>query len=152
MDMHPAPDGKIKMRIIVDTSIIEAFGNDGEAAISVYMFSEPTSIGMEFFTNGTVTIDSMKIYDMKSIWHGTFDPEPQDPAVYISVPNTSIAVGKQVTINANILPSGTSNKKIIWTVKDESIFEVKSQSDKHITLIALKKAILVLLLLLMALP
>lgn len=139
MDMHPAPDGKIKMRIIVDTSIIEAFGNDGEAAISVYMFSEPTSIGMEFFTNGTVTIDSMKIYDMKSIWHGTFDPEPQDPAVHISVPNTSIAVGKQVTINANILPSGTSNKKIIWTVKDESIFEVKSQSDKHITLIALKK-------------
>lgn len=66
-----SPNGdKISLRIIVDTSVIDVFGNEGEAAICALFFPEPTSVGMEFFAvNGDVTIDSMEIYQMKSIYH-----------------------------------------------------------------------------------
>lgn len=65
------PDGnKITLRIIVDTSVIDIFGNKGEAAINTLFFPEPTSVGMEFFAvGGDVTIDTMEIYQMKSIYH-----------------------------------------------------------------------------------
>lgn len=138
MDMSPMADGKIKIRIIADTSIIEAFGNDGEAPISVYYYPEPTSIGLEFFTNGTVTIDSLNIYNMKSIWHGDFTSEPTEPTIYLSTPSTNVVAGKEVTIQANVLPSNLANKKIKWSVADKAIFEIITESDSSITLKAVK--------------
>ena len=78
--LEPLEGNKIKMRILVDTSIIDAFGNDGEAAFSCYFFTEPTNTGMEFFTTGgNVTIDSLNIYGMKSIWRDTIvQPVPTE--------------------------------------------------------------------------
>lgn len=69
--MRLTPNGdKISLRIIVDTSVIDILGNEGEAAICALFFPEPTSTGMEFFAvGGDVTIDSMEIYHMKSIYH-----------------------------------------------------------------------------------
>lgn len=72
-EMTPMADGRIKMRVVVDTSVIEAFGNDGQAANADLFFPDPASIGMELFTNGSLTVDSLDIYGMKSIWHSGRD-------------------------------------------------------------------------------
>ncbi|MBC8571184.1 cadherin-like beta sandwich domain-containing protein [Zongyangia hominis] len=75
MAMTPMADGKVKMRILVDTSVIEAFGNDGEAAVSTLFFPDASSDGMEFYVKGgDVTVDSLHIYAMTSAWK---EPSPQ---------------------------------------------------------------------------
>lgn len=89
MALSPMEDGKVKLRILVDTSIIDVFGNDGEASINSFYYNDPDSTGMEFFTaGGNVTIDSMEIYSMKSTWREMDRPEglptppvSEDPAV-----------------------------------------------------------------------
>ncbi len=88
MALSPMEDGKVKLRILVDTSIIDVFGNDGESSSNLYYYNDPDSTGMEFFTaGGNVTIDSMEIYSMKSTWREMdrpeglpTPPESEDPA------------------------------------------------------------------------
>lgn len=67
-DMEVLDGNKIKLRIIVDNAIVEAFGNDGLAPITtVYM--PKTGSDMGFFVEGdAVTIDALTIYSMDSIW------------------------------------------------------------------------------------
>lgn len=68
MPLSPDENGKIKLRILVDNSVINVFGNDGEAAItSLYNLTDGDA--MSFYTTGAaVTITDMKIYRMDSIW------------------------------------------------------------------------------------
>ena len=69
--LKPLDGNKVKLRIIIDQGAVEAFGNDGEANISTAMYQENSNIGMEFFCDdGDVTIDQLKIYDMKSMYTG----------------------------------------------------------------------------------
>ena len=49
MEMIPMEGNKVKLRILVDTTVIDAFGNDGEAVIMTCYFPDPESNGMEFF-------------------------------------------------------------------------------------------------------
>ena len=62
-------DGRIPVRILLDSIILECFGGNGEAAVSS-VFSRPEGYdGMSFFTTGGSTlIEEMKIYEMRSIW------------------------------------------------------------------------------------
>ena len=77
MEMIPMEGNKVKLRILVDTTVIDAFGNDGEAVIMTCYFPDPESNGMEFFTNGgNVTVDSLNIYSMNSAWKEQEEPEP----------------------------------------------------------------------------
>ena len=132
--MTPMADGKIKMRILVDTSVIEAFGNDGEAANSDLFFPDPASIGMEFFTDGTVTIDSLKIYGMKSIWH---DDAQTETGLRIPVTNEKIVAGDSLTLNAVVLPA-PAGKEVRWTVEDNGVLEKTQAAGYSLTVKALK--------------
>ena len=66
--MELKPEGiKLRWGILVDSSAIEAFGNDGISAVSSVFFPDASSNGMEFLTNGgNVTVDSLNIYSMNS--------------------------------------------------------------------------------------
>ncbi|MDF2567444.1 MAG: beta-fructosidase, levanase/invertase [Oscillospiraceae bacterium] len=139
MDMSPAQDGKVTMRIVVDTSMIETFGNGGEAANSYLFFPDPTSIGMEFFTNGSVTVDSMNIYGMKSIWHDDSASGTQATNIYFSASDSNVDIGKEITIYSNVAPTTAANKKVKWNVTDKTVFSVVSETDSSITLKALKE-------------
>ncbi|MBC8569357.1 cadherin-like beta sandwich domain-containing protein [Zongyangia hominis] len=75
-----APNGdKLKLRILVDTSIIDAFGNDGITSVNTFYYPNSANTGMEFFTTGgNVKVDSMNIYAMNSAWSET-TPVPVVP-------------------------------------------------------------------------
>ena len=69
---HAALDvegGRIKLRILVDRTSIEAFGNDGQVAITRCFVPKPEdrSISLHCST-GTARVISLEIYKMKSIW------------------------------------------------------------------------------------
>ncbi len=59
----------IKLHIFFDNSIIEVFGNDGEAVMTAQIFPDKSDNGIELFSNGGETIfDKINIWQMKSAW------------------------------------------------------------------------------------
>lgn len=67
VDMKPC-DGKVTLRIFVDTSIIDIYGNNGDAVINTQIYPSDGSNGMAFYVqNGDVTVDSMTVYKLDSI-------------------------------------------------------------------------------------
>ena len=61
--------GKIKLRILVDRTSIEAFGNDGRIAITQCFLHTVDNDAIRLTTTGAnVKISGLKIWDMKSAW------------------------------------------------------------------------------------
>ncbi|MBS1566774.1 MAG: glycoside hydrolase family 32 protein [Bacteroidetes bacterium] len=61
--------GKVRLRVFFDHSIVEVFGNAGEAVMTVQLFPDNTDNGVELFSNnGNSRINSLKIWQLKSAW------------------------------------------------------------------------------------
>lgn len=132
-DMYKKEDGTVSLRILVDWSVIDVFGNEGDSSLNTLFFPDKESIGMEFFsTGGDVTINSMKIYDMKSMYRDDL-PQPGDDPTMLSLTAPEDAdVGEEFTVSANVLPAIVENKAVTWTY-DEGLTKV-SESEDSITL------------------
>ncbi|MDQ8733669.1 glycoside hydrolase family 32 protein [Paenibacillus sp. LHD-38] len=60
---------RIKLRIFVDASSVEAFGNDGKVVFSNTIFPNAASTGMSFYaTGGNVKIVTLKLYPLVNTW------------------------------------------------------------------------------------
>ena len=70
---------QINLRMILDQICFDVYGNYGEAAVAGLIYTEFENAGMEFFTNGTATIDSLEIYSMKQMDRTTDFPDPVVP-------------------------------------------------------------------------
>lgn len=103
----PTTDNKVKLRLIVDQGAVEAFGNDGEANISTTAYMSNKNIGMEFFTDGTITIENMKIYDMKSMYSNKSGSETETTQLYLDAPEY-VELNESFEVNANIYPNKES--------------------------------------------
>ncbi|MFB6724730.1 glycoside hydrolase family 32 protein [Kribbella sp. NPDC056345] len=57
-------DGKVKVRLLVDRGQLDVFGNDGD----VYQSYNLNSGSPELFTEGRLTLDSLTIHELASIW------------------------------------------------------------------------------------
>lgn len=132
-DLYPTTDGKITLRALVDNGVIETYGNYGEANISDLCFPDMDSLGMEFFVvDGDVTIDSMKIHDMKSMYSGKGSANEGTEAKVLSLTAPDKVDSNQVfTVYAGIYPNSAANKEILWTY-DEGI-EVVEKGAGFIT-------------------
>jgi sucrose-6-phosphate hydrolase SacC (GH32 family) len=65
----PPNDGRIKIRILLDRTSVEVFGNGGEVVIPCCFLPIETDRPMEMFTHGgAVQIIRMDVYKLKSIW------------------------------------------------------------------------------------
>lgn len=72
----PGENGRIMLRIIIDSNIVDVFGNDGAQSVFALTYPLPEYTEMEFFvTGGDVFVESMKIQRLASIWG-----EPDLPA------------------------------------------------------------------------
>jgi fructan beta-fructosidase len=62
-------DGKIRLRILVDRTSIEIFGNDGRIYMPIGVIPDDDNKSIEVFTNGGhIGISSLEVYDVKSTW------------------------------------------------------------------------------------
>jgi len=67
--LGPDANGRVKMRIYVDRSSIEVFGNDGKVTFSELSYPDPTSLGLELYSvGGDVTLNTLQFHRMKKIW------------------------------------------------------------------------------------
>ncbi|MBC8570337.1 GH32 C-terminal domain-containing protein [Zongyangia hominis] len=108
MALVPMDNGKVKLRVLVDTSIIDVFGNDGESSTNCFYYVDPENAGMEFFTvGGNVTVDSMNIYSMKSTWR-----EMERPGIPEVPDHTDAAVMTDISLSEGTLtPSFSKDEK-----------------------------------------
>lgn len=69
-DWNMAPDeGRVKMQILVDRSIIEAFFDEGRAYLMSTFFPHDSDQSLEIFSAGGDTkLVSMDVYELKSSW------------------------------------------------------------------------------------
>lgn len=62
-------NGKVKMRIFVDRSSVEVFGNDGQQVITDVILPDRSSKGLELYAaNGGVKVKSLRIHPLKKVW------------------------------------------------------------------------------------
>ena len=79
VDMQPTKDNKIQLRVFIDTSIIDIYGNNGMAVINTQIYPGEDARSMEFFTEqGKVTIDSLNIYKLDSIYFSELNKEDSE--------------------------------------------------------------------------
>ena len=99
-----SPDnGQIKLHVYIDQSSIEVFANDGDRVMSSLIFPDAASKLIQLFsTNGTTVVQSLKAYNLKSIWKTS---PSEVPTVYdsgnkeISLYPNPVKRGQAVTIN-----------------------------------------------------
>lgn len=73
-------NNRVRLHIFVDESSLEVFAQEGRFALSSQIFVDPTSDGMALFAEGgTVTVASLKIYALNSIW-----PSPEQAVAAIN--------------------------------------------------------------------
>lgn len=64
-----AKNGRIKLRIFLDRSSVEVFGNDGEAVITTQIFPSEKSEGMALYVRGGEgQLLSLDIWQLQGIW------------------------------------------------------------------------------------
>ncbi|MFO3787537.1 glycoside hydrolase family 32 protein [Bacillus mojavensis] len=62
-------NGKIKMRIFVDRSSVEVFGNDGQQVLTDIILPDRSSKGLELYAvNGRVKVNSLTIHPLNKVW------------------------------------------------------------------------------------
>lgn len=62
-------DGRVTLRVYVDSSSVEAFGADGQAAVTSLIFPGPDADDMAFYAkDGTAHIDSLKVHRLDSTY------------------------------------------------------------------------------------
>ncbi len=113
--LKPLDGNKVKLRIIIDQGAVEAFGNDGEANISTAMYQDNRNIGMEFYcVDGDVTVDSLNIYDMKSMYTGLSGSQSEEAQLYLAVKD-QVQVDSEFRVDANIYPNVKNASDIVWS-------------------------------------
>jgi sucrose-6-phosphate hydrolase SacC (GH32 family) len=62
-------DGKIRLRILVDRTSIEIFGNDGRIYMPIRALPQGNKSGLQIMTEGAETkVVSLKVRELNSIW------------------------------------------------------------------------------------
>jgi fructan beta-fructosidase len=60
---------RVKMQILVDRSLIEAFYDDGRAYLSTSFFPDEENQSLELFSReGNTRLISLDVYELKSAW------------------------------------------------------------------------------------
>jgi fructan beta-fructosidase len=74
--LEPSEGGVVRMRILVDSSSVEVFGNDGETVITDLVFPDEASGGVEIFaTGGKCRVLSLEAYPLRSATPGIHPPD-----------------------------------------------------------------------------
>jgi sucrose-6-phosphate hydrolase SacC (GH32 family) len=70
---HRAPlklkRGELELRILVDTSSVEVFGDSGAVCLTDRIFPAPDSRSIRLFAReGVASLESFKVYPIRSVW------------------------------------------------------------------------------------
>ena len=65
----PLPDDRLKVRILVDRTTLEVFGNDGQATLTGFFNADPDLKDLSLTASGgTAKIVKLDVHELKSVW------------------------------------------------------------------------------------
>jgi fructan beta-fructosidase len=59
-------NGIIKIKVLLDKSSLEVFGNDGEKVISTMIYPDADATGLSLFSEGKAIVETLKIWDLSN--------------------------------------------------------------------------------------
>lgn len=130
-------EGKIKLHIFVDDSIVEVYGNEGATVGSLAVFPDAKSTGAEIFSEGGQTKADITIYPLKSIWSDKMSESTEPVNLYLNTESvsSSVKLGETTTLNAAVTPQ-KAEQKVSWSIagNSEKKVSIVKQADDCITL------------------
>ncbi|AJY73870.1 GH32 C-terminal domain-containing protein [Paenibacillus beijingensis] len=122
-------DGKIKLRIFVDESTLEVFGNDGKAVLTSLIFPAATSNGLELFAAGDgITLNRADFYPMRPVWRNE-DPSSSKPLrIVLDKYSLDVPLNGTGAIRTAVEPL-ISPQQLTWESSDASVAEVRAEGE-----------------------
>ncbi|WP_323374375.1 GH32 C-terminal domain-containing protein [Paenibacillus sp. JNUCC31] len=125
--VHEAPlqpeNQKVKLRIFVDESSVEVFGNDGKVVFSDVIFPDPAGRAMSFYSlGGEVKVSSMKVHALDNIWRKSTSSRTQ---VIADVQRRMANIGQTQTLYATVEGGlGKGVQPLKWKVSDPKVVQI----------------------------
>ncbi|HUC90745.1 MAG TPA: GH32 C-terminal domain-containing protein [Paenibacillus sp.] len=138
-------NNRVKMRIYVDESSVEVFGNDGKAVFSNIILPDLARDGMSFYaTGGNVTVVSLKVYPLANTWRyeptGGATPE----RVVMDRGKIELGAGSTQRLYMTVLPRTAANKNVTWSSSNASVSTVSTVDSRsaNVTGVAQGRAVI----------
>ncbi|MBY0021090.1 levanbiose-producing levanase [Paenibacillus jamilae] len=126
-----APVGnRIQMRIFVDESSVEVFGNHGEVVFSDIIFPDSARRGMSFYAQGgEVKIVSLHVYALHNSWRVT---EVSPIRLIMDYTQLELAEGRSKRLYASVEDhSGRKEHLLNWESSNPAVVKVISSNEGY---------------------
>jgi levanbiose-producing levanase len=135
--LHPI-DGVVKLRIYVDESSVEVFGNDGNVVFSDVIFPDRARRGMSFYTQGgQVKLKSLQVHALDSVWRHLDLSEPASRILLDSY-ELDLSQGETESLYAAVdRVQGNGKKPLVWSSSHPGTVRIVSSDETHAVLKAL---------------
>ncbi|MGF9696873.1 GH32 C-terminal domain-containing protein [Paenibacillus sp. MABNR03] len=125
--VHEAPlqpeNQKVKLRIFVDESSVEVFGNDGKVVFSEVIFPDPAGRAMAFYSlGGEVKVNSLKVHALDNIWRENTSSQTQ---VIADTHRRTANIGQTQTLYATVEGGrGKGAQPLKWQVSNPKVVQI----------------------------
>ncbi|KOS04605.1 GH32 C-terminal domain-containing protein [Paenibacillus polymyxa] len=121
-------ENRIQMRIFVDESSVEVFGNDGEVVFSEIILPDSARRGMGFYTQGgEVKVVSLHVYALRNSWR-----LPEASSTRVIMDHTYVELAREQTkrLYASVEDeSGEKENSLIWVSNNPKIVKITASKD-----------------------
>ncbi|ADM68829.1 Levanase [Paenibacillus polymyxa E681] len=122
-------ENRIQMRIFVDESSVEVFGNDGEVVFSEIILPDSARRGMGFYTQGgEVKVVSLHVYALRNSWR-----LPDASSTRVIMDHTYVELAREQTkrLYASVEDgSGEKENSLIWVSNNPEIVKINASEDR----------------------
>lgn len=127
-------DGVQKFYILADNGSVEAFCDDFQIPFYAVTVSSPYALGASLVTDGYITINSLKVNNIASVWR-TEQSTSDETVLYVSAEN--LELDSVLTTSAPLTAYSTSGADVVWTVDSGDSVAI-SETEFGVTVTALK--------------
>ncbi|WP_433615982.1 GH32 C-terminal domain-containing protein [Paenibacillus cellulositrophicus] len=134
------PDGsRIRLRILVDESSVEVFGNNGRVVFSDLIFPDPARRGMSFYTKGgKVKLASLQVHALDNVWR---EGRKTGSSIILDRKELELSKGDEEKLYASYLESsGASHPPLVWKSSNPGVVQVTSSNQGESPGIAVLRA------------
>jgi levanbiose-producing levanase len=129
-DLTPV-NNRITMRIFVDESSVEVFGNDGKVVFSEMIFPDSARDGLAFYTKGgNVNVVSLKVYPLSNIWRDESIAGTVPQKVVMDRRKLELEAGSTHRLYLRVLPPTAVNQNVIWNSSNPAVATVSAADSR----------------------
>ena len=147
MPLYTDSEGYVTIRIVMDTTVIEVFGNNGEAALCGMIFPDVDGVNSSLTVKGDTEIESFDMWEMTSIWHKD-EVIKASSGIYFELSDKTVSFDKPTTITAFVINdegcrvdgtvtfSGIDENLVTVEKNENGVLQIKGKAKGKLTITA----------------